>query len=43
MVSYIKFLTTKFDDLKIKAHFKNAFGCIPFLAMEAKIRNQNDI
>ena len=31
------------DALKIKAHFKNAFGCIPFLAMEAKSRNQNDI
>ena len=28
-------LDTKFDALKMKAHFKNDFGCIPFLAMEA--------
>ena len=28
-------LDTKFDVLKMKAHLKNAVGCIPFLAMEA--------
>ena len=31
-------LDTKFDVLKMKAHFKNAFDCIPFLAMEAKTK-----
>ena len=36
-------LDTKFDVLKMNAHLKNAFGCIPFLAMEAKSKNQNDI
>ena len=34
---------TKFDVLKIKAHLKNTVGCILFLAMEAKSRNQKDI
>ena len=29
--------------LKMKAHLKNAVGCIHFLAMEAKSRNQKDI
>ena len=28
-------MKTKFDVLKMKAHLKNAVGCIPFLAMEA--------
>ena len=27
----------------MNAHLKNAFGCIPFLAMEAKSRNQMDV
>ena len=34
-------LDTKFDVLKMNAHSKNAVGCIPFLAMETKSRNQN--
>ena len=38
-----KGLDTKFDVLKMNAHFKNAFGCIPFLAMETQSRNQKDI
>ena len=36
-------LDTKFDVLKMNAYLKNAFGCIPFLAMEAKSRNQKDV
>ena len=28
---------------KWKHNFKNDFGCIPFLAMEAKSRNQKDV
>ena len=36
-------LDTKFELLKINARLKNVVGCIPFLAMETKSRNQKDI
>ena len=32
-----KGLDTKFDVLKMNAHFKNAFGCTPFLPWRTKV------
>ena len=34
-------LDTKFDVLKMKAHSKNAVGCIPFLPWRLKVEIKN--